>query len=147
MGQTVCGWLMVFVSASAAAAPTDRYVQKLSLPDGRTAVIAEGDYEARSIGSYAVRLYTSDDTTFFSSGVILQRDGTIEDVRLADLEGKGEATGRHRSLRRYRRISVGSSAVARQQSHRGALARRRTSEGCRSGGRADAHHACRQGDG
>lgn len=82
-------WLLVF-AWSAAFASSDRYVRKLALPDGQTAVIAEGDYEARSIGTYTVRLYTSDDTTFYLSGVIAKRDGSIEDVRLADLDGKGE---------------------------------------------------------
>lgn len=70
-----------------------RYVARLGLPAGRTAVIAEGDLEARSIGSYSVRLYGSDggsgdDTTFYRSGIILARDGSIEDVRLADVDGK-----------------------------------------------------------
>ncbi len=82
-------WLVLCV-ASSAFASSDRYVQKRVLPDGQAAVIAEGDYEARSIGTYSVRLYTSDDTTFYLSGVIAKRDGSIEDVRLADLDGKGE---------------------------------------------------------
>lgn len=65
------------------------------MPAGRTAVIAEGDLEARSIGSYSVRLYASDgaqaagDATIYQSGIILERNGTIEDVRLADIDGKG----------------------------------------------------------
>ena len=71
-----------------------RYVARLSLPAGKTAVIAEGDLEARSIGSYSVRVYTSDgaragdDTTFYRSGIILERNGAIEDARLADIDGK-----------------------------------------------------------
>ncbi len=72
-----------------------RFVQKLALPSGQTAVIAEGDFEARSIGSYSVRIYSkqnvqlNDDTTFFSSGVISPRDGTVEQIFLADL-GNGD---------------------------------------------------------
>jgi Periplasmic lysozyme inhibitor of I-type lysozyme len=80
----VLGW-----SAATAFAADDRYVQKLMLPDGGTAVIAEGDLEPRSTGTYTVRVYASDDTAFYSAGVILKRDGTIEDARLADLDGKG----------------------------------------------------------
>jgi ecotin len=63
----------------------------LTLPTGQTAVVAEGDFEARSIGSYSVRVYSTqsaqpdDDTTFFSSGVIRARDGTVEKVFLAEL--------------------------------------------------------------
>ncbi len=83
--------MAVVVAASDAAATTssDRYVRKIGLPDGQTVVIAEGDYEARSTGTYTVRLYASRDTAFYASGVILPRDGTIEDVRLADLDGSG----------------------------------------------------------
>jgi ecotin len=78
------------------AEPTEHFVQKLALLTGQTAVIAEGDFEARSIGSYSVRVYSTqsaqpeDDTTFFSSGVIRARDGTVEKVFLADL-GNDEA--------------------------------------------------------
>jgi ecotin len=71
------------------------FVQKLALPTGQTAVIAEGDFEARSIGSYSVRIYATqssqpdDDTTFFSAGVIRARDGTVEKVFLAELGNDG----------------------------------------------------------
>jgi ecotin len=77
------------------AEPTGHFVQKLALPTGQTAVVAEGDFEARSIGSYSVRIYSTqsaqpdDDTTFFSSGVIRARDGTVEKVFLADLGTDG----------------------------------------------------------
>ena len=73
------------------AEPTGYFVEKLALPSGQTAVVAEGDFEARSIGSYSVRIYSrqsgqpDDDTTFFSSGVIRARDGTVEKVFLAEL--------------------------------------------------------------
>jgi ecotin len=77
------------------AEPTGHFVQKLALPNGQTAIVAEGDFEARSIGSYSVRIYSTqgtqpdDDTTFFSSGVIRARDGTVEKVFLADLGNGG----------------------------------------------------------
>lgn len=73
------------------AEPSLRFVRKLTLPGGQTAVVSEGEFEARSIGSYGLRIYAAqdgaphDDTTFFSSGVIRQRNGTIENVFLADL--------------------------------------------------------------
>jgi ecotin len=73
------------------AEPVGRFVQKIALPGGQTAVVAEGDFEARSIGSYSIRLYskqsvqTDGNTTFFSSGMIRPRDGTLEKVFLADL--------------------------------------------------------------
>lgn len=68
-----------------------RYVKKIALPDDQTAIVAEGDFEARSTGSYTVRLYAAgaaaNDTTLYESGLLLTRDGTIEDVRLADIDG------------------------------------------------------------
>jgi ecotin len=72
-----------------------RFVQKLALPTGQAVVIAEGEFEARSIGSYSVRLYSTqraqpgDDTTFYASGVLRKRDGTIEKAWLADLDDAG----------------------------------------------------------
>ncbi|HWH77485.1 MAG TPA: ecotin family protein [Candidatus Binatus sp.] len=77
------------------AEPTEHFVQKLALPTGQTAVIAEGDFEARSIGSYSVRIYSiqsvrpDDDTTLFSAGLVRARDGTVEKVFLADLGNDG----------------------------------------------------------
>jgi ecotin len=72
------------------AEPTGHFVEKLASLR-QTAVVAEGDFEARSIGSYSVRIYSrqsaqpDDDTTFFSSGVIRARDGTVEKAFLAEL--------------------------------------------------------------
>ncbi|MCG6891031.1 MAG: hypothetical protein LJE92_15715 [Gammaproteobacteria bacterium] len=70
---------------------TARFVRKLVLPNQLVAVIAEGDWEARSIGSYSVRLYTTraaaapDDTTFYTAAISRPRDGTVEQVLLAPL--------------------------------------------------------------
>ena len=67
-----------------------RFVQKLVLPNQRVAVVAEGDGEARSIGSYSLRIYTTvhgaapDDTTFFHHGIVRARDGSIEKIVLAE---------------------------------------------------------------
>lgn len=75
--------------------PAARFVQKIAIATGQTAVVAEGDFEARSIGSYSVRVYAKqserpdDDTTFFSSGVVRPRDGTVEKVFFADLGNDG----------------------------------------------------------
>src|SRR5262245_25141715 len=82
-----CAWLV----ASAASADAQRYARAIALPDGRTAVVAEGDLEARSIGTYSVRLYRDESLTAFESGLIAPRDGVVEDVRVADLDGKGDA--------------------------------------------------------
>jgi len=77
------------------AEPTGHFVQKLALPSGPTVVVAEGDFEARSIGSFSVRVYdtqsaqANDDTTFFAAGIIRPRDGPIEKVLLAELGNEG----------------------------------------------------------
>jgi hypothetical protein len=92
--QVVC---LLFLCSSLAGAvePTRRFVQKLALPTGQTAVVAEGDFEARSMGSYSVRVYSTqsaqpdDDTTFFSAGLIRARDGTVDRIFLVDLGNDG----------------------------------------------------------
>lgn len=69
-----------------------RFLQKMVLPGKLVAVISEGDWEARSIGSYSVRIYstehsaTDDDTTFFVSAITRKRDGGIERILLAELD-------------------------------------------------------------
>lgn len=72
------------------AAEPHRFIKKIALPSGQTVVIAEGDFEARSIGSFSVRLYAdappADMTTFFSAGLICSRSGTIEKIDLADVD-------------------------------------------------------------
>jgi len=78
-------------STTLQAAQSDRFIQKVSLPSGQTVVVEEGAYESRSIGSFSVRLYDAaplkDATTFFAAGIICARDGTIENVVLADVDG------------------------------------------------------------
>jgi hypothetical protein len=68
-----------------------RRVERVALPDGALLVVAEGDLEPRSIGSYAVRLYAAGDPAFptdrFVAGVIRARDGTVERAELQDLDG------------------------------------------------------------
>jgi hypothetical protein len=69
-----------------------RYVNQHKLSTGLTAVVAEGDFEPRSIGSYSVRIYGAnpefpiDD---FLCGTIRSRDGSIEKIMIQDLNGDG----------------------------------------------------------
>lgn len=97
MKKIIVLFVAVFVSAALPAETgIDRFVQKIKLPSQLTAVVAEGDFEARSIGSFSVRLYSAeaaqpgDDTTFFVAGIIRERDGSIEKVELADIDGDGK---------------------------------------------------------
>jgi len=67
------------------------FTTKIKLPSGQTVVVAEGEFEARSIGSFSVRLYQAasggNETTFFISGLIRGRDGVIQKVVLDDING------------------------------------------------------------
>jgi len=73
----------------------ERFLSKLSHPSGMTVVVAEGDFEARSVGSFSVRVYEAapspDETTFFASGLVHARDGAVERIMLAELDGDGIA--------------------------------------------------------
>lgn len=83
--------IVLLLAASVHAAAQERFVSKLTHPTGKTVVVAEGDFEARSIGSFSVRLYEAaaapDETTFFVSGLVRARDGVVEKVILANVDG------------------------------------------------------------
>jgi hypothetical protein len=83
--------LLLLLASPVPAAAQDRFLSRLRLPTGETVVVAEGDFEARSVGSFSVRLYEAaaapDETTLFTSGLIRARDGVVEKVALADIDG------------------------------------------------------------
>ncbi len=83
--------IVLLLLAPAHAVAQIPFVSKLKLPTGQTVVVVEGDFEARSIGSFSVRLYEAasapDETTFFISGLIHHRDGVLEKAMLADVDG------------------------------------------------------------
>jgi len=83
--------LIALCWAGTVCASEERYVKQQALPDGRVAVVAEGDLEPRSIGSYAIRFYGAQNPDFpfddFQGGIIRKRDGVVEDVVLADVDG------------------------------------------------------------
>ena len=70
-----------------------RFVTQQKLPDGRLVVVAEGDGEPRSVGSYSVRLYTNENPEFsldnFVVGAVFIRDGSIERLAVEDVNGDG----------------------------------------------------------
>ncbi len=86
--------IFLILSIHAHAVAEDRFISKLTLPSGQTLVVAEGDSEARSIGSFSVRLYEAaaapDETTFFVAGLIRARDGVVEKTLLADIDGDNQ---------------------------------------------------------
>lgn len=70
----------------------DRFVHQAKLSIGLTAVVAEGDFEPRSIGSYSLRIYGANPefpTDDFLSGTVRSRDGYIEKVVIQDINGDG----------------------------------------------------------
>jgi hypothetical protein len=83
--------IALLASGTLNAADSERFITKIGLPSGQTAVVTEGDFEARSFGSFSVRLYdaapSGDETTFFRAGIVRPRDGTVEKVMLADVDG------------------------------------------------------------
>ncbi len=73
-----------------------RYIEKTRIPGAReVVVVAEGEFEPRSIGSYSLRVYSGVPDRFptdrFLAGIIRPRDGVLESVKFADLDGDGRA--------------------------------------------------------
>ena len=72
-----------------------RYVKKIRISKEVTAVVAEGDFEPRSTGSFTVRFYQADDeedkrgldADDLAGGILIERDGQFEKVELLDLDG------------------------------------------------------------
>lgn len=91
-------WLLAFTMCVIDILPataSDHFITRLKLPSGQTIVVSEGELEARSIGSFSVRLYLAaplkDETTFFISGLISARDGVVEKVLLEDINNDQQA--------------------------------------------------------
>ena len=84
---------VVFLAALACGAELDlRFAEKFQMPSSpEVVVVAEGDFEPRSIGSYALRVYggasKNSPTDDFVAGVIWSRKGIIEAVRFDDIDG------------------------------------------------------------
>lgn len=73
-----------------------RFVKKFQIPDSaEVLIVAEGDFEPRSTGSYTLRVYggwlKEFPTDDFVAGLIRPRNGTIEALRFDDVDGDGRA--------------------------------------------------------
>lgn len=81
------------VAAPAVAQDGERFARKLTLAPGLVVVVTEGDFEARSTGSYAVRAYhdpaatPENETTFYAAGALRPRDGTVRSIAALPLAG------------------------------------------------------------
>ena len=85
--------LIVYLAYGHDQKQPNRYVNRYKLSTGLIAVVAEGDFEPRSIGSYSLRVYKVYDAKFpcddFLCGTIRYRDGSIENVKIQDINGDG----------------------------------------------------------
>jgi len=85
--------LLIFAGAASAAGSSAQFDQQHLLPGGQIVMVAEGAKEPRSVGSYSVRLYSGVNPAFpmddFLTGIILPRDGFVEDILIEDLDADG----------------------------------------------------------
>lgn len=96
MKRTLLPTLSALLCAGAAfAAETDgRFLKKFPIPKSpAVAVVAEGEFEPRSVGSYSLRIYagSNPERPFdnFLAGMIKPRDGVVEKVLFHDFDGDG----------------------------------------------------------
>lgn len=86
--------LLLSGAVAVTAASTERFTQKVPLAQGLVAVVAEGDLEARSIGSYSLRAYYDEqaspgnETTFYTAGLVRPRDGTVRSAGPLAMPGR-----------------------------------------------------------
>ena len=90
----LCLGVLLGASAALGADRGARVVKQAVIPGGSTiVVVAEGDFEPRSVGSYSVRAYAAANPRFpfdaFIAGAVRPRDGTVELVGFSDLDRDG----------------------------------------------------------
>ena len=79
---------------TSAAWAAERFAQPVALAKGLVAVVAEGDLEARSVGSYSVRAYYDEqaspgnETSFYTAGLVRPRDGTVRSAGPLAMPGR-----------------------------------------------------------
>ena len=87
--------LSVLLLSSVHAEDGRRVVKQATMPkSGQMVVVAEGDLEPRSVGSYTVRLYAKNDPAYpydrFVAGTVRPRNGMIQDLTFADIDKNGQ---------------------------------------------------------
>jgi hypothetical protein len=93
MKRFIIATVVFFFAGLAYGAVRDpRFVEKFRIPGStEVVVVAEGDFEPRSIGSYALRVYGGASENFsnddFLAGVVWPRNGRVETVRFDDVDG------------------------------------------------------------
>jgi hypothetical protein len=84
--------IVLFAGLAHGAERHSRFAKSFQIPGSpEVVVVAEGDFEPRSVGSYALRVYggasKKSPTDDFVVGVIRPRNGTIEAVRFDTVDG------------------------------------------------------------
>jgi hypothetical protein len=68
-------------------------VRKVLPGTSTVVVVAEGQFEPRSVGSYSVRIYAGANSRFpyddFIAGTVRPRNGAVENVLFSDVNGDG----------------------------------------------------------
>ena len=90
----LCLWVVFAASTALNAEESARFLRKAEIPGGpRIVVVAEGDFEPSSVGSYSLRVYAGSNPRFpydnYIAGTVRPRDGTVEDVRFCDVNLDG----------------------------------------------------------
>ena len=88
----IASLVFLFIGLAHASEGNPRFVEKFQLPDSpEVFVVAEGDFEPRGTGSYALRVYGGRSKKFptddFVVGLIRPRNGTIEALQFDDIDG------------------------------------------------------------
>lgn len=86
------GWGVLLATSSTLAADEPARIVRAVLPGTTTTVVvAEGQFEPRSVGSYSLRIYAGANPRFpyddFIAGTVRQRDGVVESVVFSDING------------------------------------------------------------
>lgn len=89
-------YVLIGFLALAAGSVSAHNGKMITLPDSRVAVIANGDLESASIGSYSIAIYTDNNLFDFVAGAIFSRDGSIfmdngePRIEFIDMDGDGK---------------------------------------------------------
>ena len=87
----VLPWLALCCGCAthAPASGGERFVSTVPLANGMVCVVAEGDLEPRSIGTYSVRVYRDLHVGDYIAGAIQRRDGFVRRAYRGSPDGSG----------------------------------------------------------
>jgi hypothetical protein len=89
----LCLGILLAASTTLASDEPARIVRKVLPGTSTVVVVAEGQFEPRSVGSYSVRIYAGANPRFpyddFIAGTVRPRNGAVERVLFPDVNGDG----------------------------------------------------------